>query len=59
MRRYSEAFDTGERRVLERVAAGAPLPQLLGDVVRFIEDQATGMLCSIVLLDTRACRATM
>jgi PAS domain S-box-containing protein len=31
---------------------GAPLPQLLDDIVRFIEAQSADMLCSIVLLDT-------
>src|SRR5262249_27227427 len=29
----------------------APLPQLLEDIVRFIERQSTGMVCSILLLD--------
>jgi hypothetical protein len=48
---YSGSFKAGQWAVLERVAAGAPLPELLEEIVRFIERQAPGMLCSIVLLD--------
>jgi two-component system cell cycle sensor histidine kinase/response regulator CckA len=37
--------------VLERVAAGHPLGEILADIVRMIERQATGMSCSILLID--------
>jgi PAS domain S-box-containing protein len=51
MREQASSFSAGERAVLERVATGAPLAELLEDVVCLIEDQALGMLCSILLLD--------
>ena len=46
-----DTFKAGHLAMLERVAAGAPLPQLLEDIVRFIEGQSVGMMCSILLLD--------
>ncbi len=48
----NDTFNAGHLAVLERVAAGAPLPQLLEDIVRFIERQSNGMVCSILLLDS-------
>jgi signal transduction histidine kinase len=45
------AFDASERDVLERIAGGAPLPDVLERIVRLVEDQAPGMTCSILLLD--------
>ncbi|MFI5307054.1 MAG: ATP-binding protein [Polyangiales bacterium] len=47
----SEGFEVGQRELLERIAKGAPLAELLQGVVRLIEAQAEGMLCSIVLVD--------
>ncbi len=46
-----DAFSASQLSVLERIAKGAPLPVLLEAVVRLIEAQADGMLCSILLLD--------
>jgi two-component system cell cycle sensor histidine kinase/response regulator CckA len=37
--------------ILNRMAAGAPLAEILGEIVRLIEEQADGMLCTIMLLD--------
>ncbi len=48
---HSQPFGTDERCVLERIATGAPLPELLEDIVTLVEHQAGGMLCSILLLD--------
>jgi PAS domain S-box-containing protein len=45
------AFDASERDVLERIAAGAPLGEILERIVRLVEAQAPGMCCSILLLD--------
>jgi signal transduction histidine kinase/ActR/RegA family two-component response regulator len=45
------AFDASERDVLERIAGGAPLADVLERIVRLVEDQAPGMTCSILLLD--------
>jgi signal transduction histidine kinase/ActR/RegA family two-component response regulator/putative methionine-R-sulfoxide reductase with GAF domain len=45
------AFDAAQVKVLEQVASGAPLPEVLEAIVRLIERQADGMLCSILLFD--------
>ena len=44
-------FDASERDILERIAAGAPLAEVLESIVRLVERQAPGMSCSILLLD--------
>jgi PAS domain S-box-containing protein len=44
-------FDAGRLALLERIAKGAPLSDLLEGVVRLIEAQGTDMLCSILLVD--------
>jgi PAS domain-containing protein len=41
-----------ERRVLERIASGAPLREILETLVRLIEEQAHGMRCAVLLVDT-------
>ena len=41
----------GQTHVLERIARGAPLPEVLDAIVTLIESAAPGMLCSILLLD--------
>ena len=42
-----------QRRVLERIATGAPLPEILETLVRLIEEQAAGMRCAVLLADAR------
>src|SRR5579862_4645695 len=47
-----EGFEDGQRRVLERVADGAPLRDILRDITLLIERQRPGaMMCSVLLLD--------
>jgi PAS domain S-box-containing protein len=41
----------GQNEALERVVRGAPLPETLDRLLRVIEAQCPGMLCSILLLD--------
>lgn len=41
-----------QRRILERIASGAPLPQILEMLVRLIEEQADGMRCAVLLADS-------
>jgi PAS domain S-box-containing protein len=41
----------GQRRVLERIASGAPLREILETLVRLIEEQADGMRCAVLLAD--------
>lgn len=50
-RRRAEQFGAGQKRTLELLATGAPLPVLLTHLVRFVEEQSPGMMCSILLLD--------
>src|SRR6266852_5297481 len=42
-----------QRRVLERIANGAPLREILETLVRLIEEQAHGMRCAVLLADTQ------
>ncbi len=45
-----EGFRLGQSRVLEMIAANAPLGEILKRLVLLIEEQSPGMLCSILLL---------
>jgi signal transduction histidine kinase len=47
----STAFNAAQIEVLERIATGALLRDVLEAIVRLVERQASGMLCSILLLD--------
>jgi diguanylate cyclase (GGDEF)-like protein/PAS domain S-box-containing protein len=50
-RRRSESMAVGHARLLELVAAGAPLAELLDLVTRFVEEWSSDVLASILLLD--------
>jgi signal transduction histidine kinase len=41
----------GQQRILEMIAAGRPLTQILAEVCLLIEQQEAGLLCSVLLLD--------
>lgn len=41
-----------ERRVLERIASGAPLPEILETLVRLLEEQDNAMRCAVLLADS-------
>jgi GAF domain-containing protein len=45
-----EEFRIGQSRILQKLAANAPLSEILERLVRLIEAQAPGMLCSVLLL---------
>jgi two-component system sensor kinase FixL len=45
-----EPFYIGQTRILEMVASGAPLSDILTSIVLLMEAQADGMLCSILVL---------
>jgi GAF domain-containing protein len=51
MQGNADNFDASQRALLESIALGVPLDQVLDQIVRLIEGQATGMLCSIMLID--------
>jgi PAS domain S-box-containing protein len=46
-----EFFRAGQSRVLEMIAADAPLANVLTSLVLLMEDQADGLRCSILLLN--------
>jgi PAS domain S-box-containing protein len=48
---HSQVIQSGERRALELLAAGAPLSEVLEVIVRAIEDVSIGTIASILLLD--------
>jgi PAS domain S-box-containing protein len=50
-RKRAEALRDGESRILERIARDAPLKEILENLVRVVEAQFPGMLCSVLLLD--------
>ncbi len=47
----SESFGLAERRILEDVARGIDLGQILSAIIRLIERQGNDMRCSVLLLD--------
>ncbi len=51
-----EFFLFDQSRVLEMIAANAPLPEVLTKLVLLMEGQATGMLCSILVLSADGLR---
>jgi PAS domain S-box-containing protein len=55
-RKQAEALLAGEKRILEMVARGDSLAQILDSLCRLVEDQATGVLASILLLDSNGKR---
>src|SRR5262249_19378947 len=50
-RRRAELWRDGQNRLLELVATGACLADMLNQLVLTVESQAAGMLCSMLLLD--------
>jgi PAS domain S-box-containing protein len=51
-RRTRALLIDSQRRVLERIASGAPLEEILETLVRLIEEQAGDMRCAVLLADT-------
>lgn len=50
-RNQSEALVNGQKQVLELIASGQPVADSLTALLRIVEEQSAGMLCSILLLD--------
>jgi PAS domain S-box-containing protein len=50
-RKRAEALRDGESRILEMIARDAPLEEILVKLVRVVEAQFAGLLCSVLLLD--------
>ena len=51
VRKQAEALREGESRILEMMARDAPLEEILENLVRVVEAQFAGLLCSVLLLD--------
>jgi PAS domain S-box-containing protein len=51
LRRRTQSLLAGQKRVLEMIAMGAPLPNVLEALTRTIEQQSPELFCSILLLD--------
>ncbi len=50
-RRRAEAFRAVRQQMLELIALGSDLPEVLDCLVRIVEQQAAGMACSALVLD--------
>src|SRR3984893_13093830 len=50
-RKRAEALRDGESRILEMIARDASLEEILEKLVRVVEAQFAGLLCSVLLLD--------
>src|SRR5439155_3702686 len=50
-RKRAESLLAAEKRILEMVAKGDPLAEILDNLCRLVEDRAKGALASILLLD--------
>jgi signal transduction histidine kinase len=50
-RRREEALRDAQHRVLEMIATGSPLEDVLDRIVHLVEDHSNGLLCTVVLLD--------
>jgi PAS domain S-box-containing protein len=50
-RRREEALRAAQHQVLEMIATGRSLPDVLESVVRLAENHCEGMLCTVLLLD--------
>jgi PAS domain S-box-containing protein len=55
-RKRAEDLLAGEKRILEMVAKGDSLPQILDSLCRLVEEQASGVLASILLVQDNMLR---
>ena len=55
-RKRTEALLAGEKRLLEMVAGGDPMPATLEALCRLVESTTTGCYCSVVLVDRSGSR---
>jgi PAS domain S-box-containing protein len=55
-RKRAEALLAGEKRLLEMVAGGHSVSEILGALCRFVESTVSGCYCSVVLVDRSGTR---
>ncbi|TXT20342.1 MAG: multi-sensor signal transduction histidine kinase [Planctomycetota bacterium] len=58
-RRKADSLREGEQQVLEEIASGHDLPSVLRTVIKMLEMQLPGALCSILLLNEEGQRLTV
>ena len=58
-RRKADSLREGEQQVLEEIASGHELPSVLRTVIKMLEAQLPGALCSILLLREDSSRLTV
>lgn len=58
-RRKADSLREGEQQVLEEIASGHELASVLRTVIKMLEAQLPGALCTILLLDERSSRLTV
>jgi hypothetical protein len=58
-RKRAESLLAWEKRVLEMVAKGDSLPEILDSVCQLVEERASGVLASILLLDGNRLRSKL
>jgi diguanylate cyclase (GGDEF)-like protein len=56
LRQIKEALLVGEKRLLEMIAKADPLSDVLDFLARLIENQSSGSLCSVLLLERNTLR---
>ncbi|HVG54324.1 MAG TPA: GAF domain-containing protein [Vicinamibacterales bacterium] len=55
-REFARRVQAGEQRALEMLATGAPLPDVLAELVRLVEEMAPEAIASILLMDDTGTR---
>ena len=55
-REFARLVQAGEQRALEKLATGAPLPDVLAELVRLVEEMAPEAMASILLMDDTGTR---
>jgi signal transduction histidine kinase len=51
-RKMAEALAAGENRILEMIATGAQLKEILASLAALVEAESPGLLCAVMLLDS-------
>lgn len=57
-RKRIERREKARLKILEQMATGSNLQELLGEIVRFVEQESPGALCSVLLVDDSGTRLT-